>query len=346
MAIKMLSFDGSPEQIGSAHGETLRNEIQGCLELWLEDLRNAHGMPPLDLIKRFVAETSLAETAERLTPDLYEELGAIARAAHVDPEVLWAWNNLDEFWWFIGGLLQAGTPNDPACSCVAIAAGPSGRPLIAQNMDLMSFMDWDPFVLNAKPADGLEMWALVNPGVLAQCGCNEDGVAVCVNEMIMLRPSGSGLPVTFRVRSILGRRDLGSVRSFMHDTPHASGQNYLVATPEGVLDFECSAGKVVEIGEGDQVVVHTNHPLVNDDVVREVVRQNSFDRQSYLASTLEPGSDRFAVQAALSDRSTPVCKIGDEGRTYAAMVMELTTPPSVWMSVGPPKPDNFQAIIP
>lgn len=346
MAIRVLSVEGSPEQMGSAHGETLRSEIQDCLAMWLADLREAHGVEPEELIERFVAETSLTETAERIAPGLYAELNAIARAAEVDPHVLWAWNNLDEFWWFTGRLLRAGTPNDPACSCVAVSESPAGAPLIAQNMDLMSFVDWDPFVLNAEPSDGPEMWALVNPGVLAQCGCNEDGVAVCVNEMIMLRPSEAGLPVTFRVRSILGMRDLGSVRAFMHEVPHASGQNYLVGTPEGIVDFECSAGNVVELGEGEPAFVHTNHPLVNDDIEREVMRENSFDRQRFLGSALDAGSDRLAIQAALSDRTTPVCKIGDMGRTYAAMVMELTTPPSIWMSVGPPTVDNFEAVSP
>jgi hypothetical protein len=150
--------------------------------------------------------------------------------------------------------------------------------------------------------------------------------------------------VTLIVRQVLAQADLASVRALMHSVPHASGQNYLIGTPEGLLDLECSAARVCELGDGADVVVHTNHPLVNDDVDQAIRRQNSYDRLRFLEGTLGAGAGRDEIEEALSDRSTPVCKLGEAGRTYAAMVMELTTPPAVWVSAGPPTPGSFQSV--
>jgi hypothetical protein len=345
VAIRVLTLEGSPAEMGTAHGEMLRSEIQACLARWRDELAATYGTSPDALIQDFLRETTVVRTAERLTPGSHEELEAIAAAAEVDPGTLWAWNLLDEVWWFADRTMEVQRlPDATACSSVAVLRGPSGAPIAAQNMDLDAFVDWDPYLLRLRPTAGPDALVLVNPGVLAQCGCNAHGISVCCNALGMLRPSPSGLPVTFIVREVLAQPDLASVRRFMHAVPHASGQNYLVGSPEGIVDLECSAGRVCELGHGDEVVVHTNHPLANDDVDQPVRRQNSYDRLGFLEAAVTPGAGPGDIQEALSDRSTPVCKLGEAGRTYAAMVMELTTPPTVSVSAGPPTPDSFQTV--
>jgi hypothetical protein len=53
----------------------------------------------------------------------------------------------------------------------------------------------------------------------------------------------------------------------MRTVHHASGQNYVVGSPEGVVSLVCSARSVVEfhpfVDRDD--VSHTNHPLANGD---------------------------------------------------------------------------------
>src|ERR1700731_3679221 len=55
--------------------------------------------------------------------------------------------------------------------------------------------------------------------------------------------------------------------AFLHRIKHASVQNYIIGGPANVYDLECSATKVspLKVKERDDVVWHTNHPLVNDD---------------------------------------------------------------------------------
>jgi isopenicillin-N N-acyltransferase-like protein len=196
VTIRTIILEGSPEQIGEAHGEALRDEIHDCLGRWREDLGTTYETSPDRLLRDFIAQTSLIRTAERLAPDLHTELNAIARAANVDPDRLWAWNLLDEVWCFAGRRLGGFTvPEGTACSSVGVVAGPAGASLVAQNMDLDAFNTWDPLVLRLRPVGGQEALVLVDPGILAQCGCNAAGVAICTNALSMLRNSIDGLPV-------------------------------------------------------------------------------------------------------------------------------------------------------
>ena len=41
---------------------------------------------------------------------------------------------------------------------------------------------------------------------------------------------------------------------------------FVIGGPDGIIDVECSAGKVVRYSAGSGRVWHTNHPLANDDL--------------------------------------------------------------------------------
>jgi isopenicillin-N N-acyltransferase-like protein len=345
MGIRTLPLAGSPEEVGSAHGETLRTEIRSCTDRWLDDLGSESGMSPRALVAEFLEQTTLIETAARLTPHLHGEVEAIARAAAIDRNLLWAWNLVDEMWWFMADRARGRSATDvTGCSAVAITAPSAGPGFVAQNMDLEAFITWEPLALQLEPDGAPAALVLTLPGCVALCGCNDRGVAVCCNALLQLRSSGAGLNVAFVVRRVLEQRTLASVRSLIGAVPHASGQNYVVGAPDGVASFECSAAQVAELGPTKGMIVHTNHPLVSSDVQRGGDQRNSEARQRFLEQTLQPAADRAAVQAALSDRRTPVCKVGDMGRTYASIVMELTAPPSVWTTPGPPTAEGFEPV--
>lgn len=349
MTIRALTLEGTPDQIGEAHGESLRGEIHACFDVWAEHLARTYRSHPRDLVAGFLGATTLMRTAARLTPDLDVEMTAIARGAGVDVDMLRTWNLLDELWWYAESIGETREdvfrPLHPmSCSSLGVRVGASGDPIVAQNMDLESFVTWDPVLLRLRPTNGIDALVMVNPGDIGLCGCNAAGVAVTCNALGQLPPSGDGLPVSFVVRAILGEPDLASAQRHVRSIPHASGQNYLLGSPEGVIDFECSAAQVSELGEGEATIVHTNHAVASPGVEGSGT-PNSFERLRFLEAAIHPEVGVEAIEAVLSDRSVPVCKTSaDPVRTYASIVMELSVPPAVRVTPGPPERGAYEDI--
>lgn len=341
MLTRSVTLAGSPRAIGEAHAAALHESIHDCMHRWLVHLGAQQPEEPIDLLRAFLQETSHVETARRLTPALAEEVDAISRAGGVDADVVWSWVHMDELWTYLSRHDSVSEQARTACSGVAVRASADGHPVVAQNMDLEAFEDWDPLMLRLRPEDGPAVLVLADPGGIGLCGCNAAGVAVTVSTLSQLPSSTDGLGVSFIVRTLLAERDLDSVRRVVSALPHASGQNYLVGTPDGIADFECSADGVREFGSGDDTIIHTNHPLVSGTTD---TGSESVDRLALLRAVVPAGASRLQVQQALSDRTVPVCKDGEGSRTYASLVMELDTPPRVWVAPGPPTPDAYEVV--
>ena len=147
-----------------------------------------------------------------------------------------------------------------------------GRPpRLGQNMDLPGFLDGFQTLLRLRdPGTGLELLVPSFAGLIGLHGLNNRGLAVCVNTLSQLRCSPNGLPVAFVVRSTLERASLEDAADHLRRVPHASGQNYLLGGPNGLLDLECSASGAVRQGEGAAHLCHTNHPLASADLRAEV----------------------------------------------------------------------------
>jgi hypothetical protein len=142
--------------------------------------------------------------------------------------------------------------------CTSVGLGPRpGQPtLIGQTPDLPAINEGAQTVLRLGAADRPDAILVTQAGALASLGVNSDGVGVCVNSLPQLDYAIDGLPVCFVVRGVLARRTLTDAVEFMRTVHHASGQNYVVGSPEGVVSLVCSARSVVEF-----------HPFVDRDDV-------------------------------------------------------------------------------
>jgi hypothetical protein len=89
-----------------------------------------------------------------------EEMHGIAEAAGLPRELVAAYNLMDEQWWYDLGRQQA----EPGCSLVALHD--NGSTVLAQNMDLPSFMDGSQIVLRLSPPDGPRMLLLSSAGLI------------------------------------------------------------------------------------------------------------------------------------------------------------------------------------
>ena len=183
-------------------------------------------------------------------------------------------------------------------------------------------------------------------GMVALNAMNEHGVALCVNTLPDLSTSATGLPVACVIRRVMKAKDYDQAVAALVGTPHASGQNYLVGTPEVVSNFECSAASVAEHAQGDRIV-HTNHSLTSPSGRSGVGApqtgplSNSKMRLGFLeARVVAPGPVTVGRTSTwLAEK--PLCRgsDGDDGFTLYSVVMVPATR-TLWISGG--SPDAFE----
>ncbi len=356
----VILLEGSPRERGRAHGETLRDSIQEHIQrtkgFFAESLKG----DPDESIAAFIGETNPLSAIERWTPDLLEELKGLAEGSGLDLNSALALNLADEAWWYF--MEKKGEFSNPTmgvenCSSLGVEAQAGRSVMIAQNLDLPAYYDGMQVLFRIKdPVTAIDAYVISMAGVLGVIGVNNRGVALCENTLIMLNHAHDGLPVVFVSRGILSQPALEDAVSFVHKIRHASGQNYVIGSPDGVVDYECSANKVRRYlpFEGVDMVYHTNHVFVNDDCLPiENAPENSVARfasveRSMLANRGEVTMERIK-ETLRSHDSAPfeVCVHPSEekrGITANCMIAELSMPPRMHYTAGPPCEADFKTV--
>ncbi len=202
--LPVVTCAGSAGERGERHGEALRGLIADGLGRWAESIASTHGLGPDVYIPGFVQGTDFLPAIRRWTPGLLVEIEGIARGSAQPWEWIYAYNLLDEEWTWASER-KAGTA--PGCS-VAGFAPDGGTPLLAQTMDIPNIHDGTQAVLRIEPENSPAALVFTRAGMIGLTGCNEDGLAVVVNNLDMLPASRTGLPVAFVIRGILERQTL------------------------------------------------------------------------------------------------------------------------------------------
>jgi isopenicillin-N N-acyltransferase-like protein len=341
--LPIVTCSGTPEERGAQHGEGLREQIAQGLGAWSEAIGEHHGVDPDTYIRQFVQGTNFLEAIRRWTPDLEGEMAGIARGAKQPWEWIYTYNLLDEEWtWSRKVAAEA-----PGCTVIGVTR-PGGAPLLAQTMDIPRVHDETQAVLRVVDESGLEVSLLIYAGMIGLLGCNSAGVAVVVNNLDMLPGSFSGLPVSCVTRGILQQRTLADARAFTLRVPHATGQHYAIASPEGEASIEGWATGVAEQEIGE-TLLHTNHPLYADEPLGDVEARYQFsrtrERLAYVTGAIDACHDVADMQRILSDRTTPVSiEANGNSMTFGAVVFECTVPPRMWVTPGPPHLHAFQEV--
>jgi len=360
-----LSLQGTPRQRGRIHGETLRAKIQGLVAKWKEDIGKSLETNPDAYLKEFQEATNFRPAIERWCPNLLDEVAGIAEGAGIDPETMYSFQMGDEHYWYQRKkwLEKAGGEAE-GCSALGVFGEDNRRPLLAQNMDIETMYDGAQVLLHIKhPGSSLESFVYTNAGYLALTGLNNRPLGICCNALLQLNYAVEGLPVAFIVRRVLELSQLAEARKFLSGIKHASGQNYMVGDAGRVESWECSGSKVSPFVpyEGATRVYHTNHPLANDDqgIYRGILekippekkpkgRSNSEVRQEFLEERLKDTSTEVTVdtiKSILGSREVPICfenREGSQGFTFGCLIMEMSSPPLLHLSPGPPCSTPFQ----
>jgi hypothetical protein len=343
--LPIVTCAGSPGERGERHGEALRELIGEGLGRWADAIASAHGVAPDVYITDFVEGTNFLPAIRRWTPGLLDEVEGIARGSAQSWEWIYSYNLLDEEWTWASER-KAGTA--PGCT-VAGFAPKGGTTLLAQTMDIPNIHDGTQAVLRIESEESPAALIFTRAGTIALTGCNEDGVAVVVNNLDMLPASRTGLPVAFVIRGILERRTLAYAVDFVSQVDHATGQHYGIAAPEGLASVEGWATGVAIIPESGTCLLHTNHPLYTDETVGDAElryqRSRSRQRLDYLEREAGPSRDVLGLQELLSDCTVPV-SLGAErlSMTFGAVVYECGQPERMWVAPGPPHMHSFRQV--
>ena len=348
--LRILTLEGTPYEIGLAHGRALRKEIQEIVELWKKDLETGYKTDAATFIKNLLARTSFQASIDKWTPGLLDEVRGIADGAGLDFETMYAYQLIDETW-VVG-------PDLDAAKCTSIGAQKRGAnpAFVSQTLDIPGFYHGYQTVLHIRDrAAGLESLVLTIPGVVAGNGLNSRGVGVCVNAVTQLAYATDGLPVAFVLRGILKTKSFAEAAKFLREIKPAAPQNYLIGGPDGVADFEYAGDRIAPFVpfEGAEFTYHTNHPVVNDNFNPKFLERlkargrtldqmkNSCPRFNFLRQTLKDNTAALGLddlKRLYRDRKSGINNAG----TYACTIMLLQDNPELHISPGRPDEEPFQ----
>lgn len=356
--IREVKLSGSGYELGLQHGTLLKKEIGELVTKMKQNTVNDLKKDFMDIQNDFFAYANFEKSIKTYTPELYEEIKGISVGSGQSLNDIMIFNLLDEFWVYINNL------KNHHCSGMGVPSINGSTSFIAQNMDIEKYTNGYQILIRLERTEKRpEQLILTHPGLIALNGMNETGIGACMNTLMQLNASATGLPVAFIVRRIINSTDKEDVLQFIKTVPHASGQNYIIGIRSEIFDFETSANKVVQFDPKNKngTVYHTNHPIVNDDMkpwfesynpnlIEKPLNSNSYIRLAAVENRISKTQtidDKLIKEALRSkdDENNPVCRSIDSrggGFTFASVIMTLSGKPSLQISNG--SPDDFDYI--
>jgi len=354
--IREINFTETGYQLGLQHGKLLKKEIGELVTLMKANTAKALRKEADLAIKEFSEYARFTDAIKKYTPELYEEVKGIADGSAQTLEDIMVFNLLDEFWVYQNNLANH------HCSGMGVPATKGQPAYIAQNMDIESYTDgYQVLIRLSRTSTRPEQFILTHPGIIALNGMNEKGIGACMNTLMQLKASTTGLPVAFIVRRILNSSDKNELLNFIQTVPHASGQNYIIGIGDEVFDFEASANKVVRFNPNNAngTIYHTNHPLVNDDVKEwfkkydptlsaKPAEHNSSIRLAAVTNRIAGKAvvDDVLIKETLrskDDSNNPVCRAPKNGGfTFGSVIMTLSGKPFLQVTAGPPDESEYK----
>jgi isopenicillin-N N-acyltransferase like protein len=358
--LREITLSGTGYELGLQHGKLLKKEIGEIVGKWKKNTSDMMGRDANIVLTEFFQYAQFTAAIKKWTPDLYEEVRGIAEGSGQQLNEILVFNLLDEFWVYQDNL------SNHHCSGIGVPARNGNSSYIAQNMDIESYTDGYQLLMRLTKTDSRpEQLILTHPGLIALNGMNDSGIGACMNTLMQLKASNTGLPVAFIVRRILNSTDKEDLLQFIQSVPHASGQNYIIGIRGDVFDFEASANKVTRFDpqNANGTIYHTNHPLANDDVKdwfkkydptnKEAIdpgKSNSHIRLTAVQKRVKDAAsiNDIIIKEALrskDDQDNPVCRAPKNGGfTFVSVIMTLSGVPFLQVTAGPPDESEYKKV--
>lgn len=364
----IIKLQGSPAARGKVYGAHQKQQIADIVARWRADLGNfgknsetATAVDADQYVQAFFTHTNYLSAIRQWTPSLLEEIEGIAAGAEQPLENILGINLMDEEWIF--GLRRGLDKPSNKCTAFGIPDGENNCSYAGQNMDIGSWVDGRQLLLHLYPAaENNEALIFSIAGCIGLNGLNAQGLGVTCNTLAQLSPDTEGLPVLFIVRSLLEKNSIDEAEEWLRQIPHASGQNYILSSKYEMRCFECSRAGVVAYTPSQYQgrVFHTNHPLVSQDIEKNLVETtghrlaNTEARLQSICTRLGEAPQKVSLQAIIDavsahdDPSNPVSRnINQEGSsigfTAGSSIYEFNHRPRLHLAAGPPCETAFKA---
>ena len=345
--INYFEVEGDPEDIGLAHGRQFGDKIAEGLTEWDAMLREQAKIGRYGFVKSFLEQTNYKPRIQQFSPEALAEINAIAKGAEQDPELIFAWQLVDEW-------LDFAIENYLVAKCSALGAydqGPDLPPIIGKTQDLPHLYIGKSVLIRTKTRFGEYLNSGV-AGIICQDGLNDRGVGVCCNHVGHLERDPSGIPTAVLLHNMISKANsVDEAVEIAGSVPSASGMNYVIGDTSKVRDIEVSAHHVEEYDGRSELkrFWHTNHPLANTHYVEDIdlwhamsdkEGGNTQARLDSLEKNLcrpDTPLDLGRAKAALSSRDGPVSSLPeDDFPTVNGLIIEHFDDPVLHFCAGAP----------
>ena len=320
--IPELTLSGPPRERGRQHGEQLRAMIASAIGAWFEHL--APRTDPHAFVVEMSERTGLRAAGEAHVPEFLAEVAGIAEGAGQDFETMFAWQLIDECWWYLDDLEAGAFDGRERCSALAINHQDQG--IVAQTQDLDRHCDGTQVMLRYLDQSGLEILVPSLAGLLALNGVNSAGVAAGITTLSQLQHSRSGVSSGLLVPALLRCETVDEALALLGRFPVASGNSFVIGSRDRSVAVEVSSTALALSADGNRAL-HTNHALVQPPshpyqrFDHSVARLRQLDEHVRPDSTLEDLAAMYAAGPVCQSRAghgyqmsvgTMIFELGDE----------------------------------
>lgn len=297
--------EGTHRQLGRAHGEQAREQIQAHVQYLCETTQ----LPVASLRDRAMIFNKLFE---QHCPHLIEEIAGLAEGAGVSYAEALATN------------IRSALGNVPDGGCTAFVVSRQGTKskeiLIGQNSDQLPVGMGLGYVLYLKPRDKPEILMWTFGGMIGYHGVNSLGIGHFANNLGGGPTSRFGMPHYPAKRLMHECSSLPELKRMMERIPFCTNGNYVLCDGQGeILDIEATPeGLHLIRDDGAGFICHSNHFLCPLHATQEnfnVSAKDSFTRLSRINELIRARYGQLTVddfKTVLRDRQgdpNGICRV-------------------------------------
>jgi isopenicillin-N N-acyltransferase like protein len=342
LTLPLVHCKGDATALGHQQGEAMRELINAFIQQRLDafDVYSRERGGPS--VGQFLTTGSAClRVYEQWDPEGAAENAAIAQAAGVSPESLYASTNMTDV---RDVLLLAAPKEDEGCTSMLVpaAGAKGGEVIVGQTWDLNP-TDLDFVVaVHRKPNSGPETWSVTVAGALSLTGMSELGVAVGTTN-IKTRRSRVGVGYLSLLHRAIRAESAAEARACVRSAPRAAAHTYWLADSDGASELECDPESVVERRAERVPLARTNHCIATPLLAAEgepptVSSQRRLARAE--AELRAAPQDIASLQALMRDRTDGVDSINrytedEQGTTTNACLIAVPARRKLWACRGP-----------
>ncbi|MEE9593576.1 MAG: C45 family peptidase [Thermoplasmata archaeon] len=343
-----VEMEGSPWDIGYAHGSQVPAQIRHNLDLYFHRFEAEWGLPKVEVLRRAQQYETVVAEADR---GYLEAVRGLAEGAGLPEQEILALNLRYEIVYSASaqrGKDQAGDRLPSGCTSLALLPHRTrgAHLLMAQNWDWLPGIE--AIVVRYRMDGGPTVLAFTEAGIVGpKIGLNSAGLGLLINGMLSDKDSWERLGVPFHVRcwQILQAETVEDAAHVVRDSPGSCSANFVLGQALGnyaqILDLESSPVGTAERTPTEGILTHANHFHDPDalgiwqPLIYEIT--STFERQDRIDKLLpREGGEELTIadiQAMLQDHENapkslcrhPMTEMPEEQRyqTVVSVIMDV-----------------------